>query len=87
MDTLKAKEIIKHVADQRVRWGKLYLGDDIPWEQVMDALVWLSDQLDIMQHDLVPKADLTAANRKLAAAAARETKLRNDLKELKGDKE
>lgn len=77
-----ARKIIAHVTKQRLRWGKNYTGDEYTSHTIMDAMVAINGALAGVQDDLVPKADLSKANRQMAAAKARETKLRNQIEDL-----
>ena len=77
----QARDILAHIVAQRVRWGVQYDGGEIGLDNLMEALVVLGQADNQAYADL--KEELTKANRQLAAANARETKLRNDLEKLK----
>lgn len=80
------------------RWGKLASGQ-VPRAHVATALEFLYEKIDALEgsdderiaeleNELEEtKGELTTANRRIAAAKARETKLRNELKELKNNAE
>lgn len=77
----QAQDILAHIVSQRVRWGVQYDGGEIGLDKMMDAIVMLGQHENNELAEL--KEALTKANRQLAAANARETKLRNQIEELK----
>jgi len=77
----QAKDILAHIVSQRERWGAQYDGGEIGLDAIMEALVVLAQADNESYTDL--KEELTKANRQLAAANARETKLKNEIQELK----
>lgn len=79
MDLIKAKEMVRDIAENRKRWGKMYDTSCYDVNDLMDALTVLSNHLDVVSKDLVPKSELTKANRQLAAAVAREAKAKSKL--------
>ena len=84
MDLIKAQEIVRDIAVQRERWGKLYDASGTDINVLLDALVCLKDHIDANADDMVPKAELTRANRQLAASVAREAKLKAKLADQDG---
>lgn len=80
----QAKDVLAHVVSQKERWGQQYDGSEIGLSALMDALVVLAKHDNQSYMDL--KEDLTKANRQLAAANARETKLKRELEEAKNGK-
>lgn len=78
----QAKDILAHIVSQRERWGVQYDGGEIGLEPIMDALIVLAK--DGNQSDAEMREQITKLNRQLGAANARETKLKNEIKELKG---
>lgn len=79
----RAREIVAHVATERLRWNKLYDASDIGVDALMDSLVLLAqaDNERITGQD----EKLTKANRQLGASKARETKLKKQVAELKDE--
>ena len=78
----QAKDILAHVVSQKERWGLQYDAGDIGLSGLMDALIVIAKEDNEAYTSL--RAELTKANRALGASNARETKLKNELKELRG---
>jgi hypothetical protein len=90
----RARAIVSDVAAQRIRWGKFYDGSEHGWENILDALVVLAKHDNERlaaeakadeERETAEREEITKLNRQLAAAKARETKLRNDLKKYRGE--
>lgn len=82
MELATALQIAKDIAAMQTRWGKHYsITADYTSSQVGEVIAALVTSAE----DLVPKEQLTVANRQLAAAKARETHLRNQIEELRKD--
>lgn len=81
----KARQIVAHIVCQRERWGKQYDGSDWHMDQILDAIVAINGALAGVQQELVPKADLTKANRQLAASKAQYAKLKGKVADLQDD--
>jgi hypothetical protein len=77
----QAKDILAHIVSQRERWGVQYDGSEIGLEPIMEALITLAKHEN--QSDAEMREQITKLNRQLGAANARETKLKNELKELR----
>lgn len=71
----QAVDILNHVVTQKERWGKQYNGSEMGVDTLMDALIVFAKADNEQYAEL--KAELSKANRQLAAANARETKLKN----------
>ena len=81
-----AQKIVASVVEGRIRWGKLYDGTDIPQANLCDALVILAHSENQKEADL--RKELAAANRRLAAANAREAKYKKALgREVEDDED
>lgn len=77
----QAKDILAHLVSQRERWGRQYDGSEIGLEPIMEALIVIAREENNDSVD--QKEQITKLNRQLGAANARETKLKNELQELK----
>lgn len=77
----QAKDILAHIVSQRERWGVQYDGGEIGLEPIMEALIVIAREQNNDSVDM--KEQITKLNRQLGAANARETKLKNELQELK----
>lgn len=77
----QAQDILAHIVSQKERWGQQYDGSEIGLDAIMDALIVLAREDN--QSYTALKDELTKANRQLAAANARETKLKKEIEELK----
>lgn len=75
------QEFISNVLADKKRWGKLYTNQDVPVNELLEALAQLAGEQDVLE--LVPKAALTKANRQITAAKAREGRLRKEVESLK----
>jgi septal ring factor EnvC (AmiA/AmiB activator) len=83
MNVEQARDILSHIVAQRVRWGKQYDAGDIGLDKVTDALVALAHEDS--DETLELRKSLAKANRQVGAANARETKLKNKVKELEDE--
>lgn len=70
----KAADIVSHVVANRLRWGKQYDGSDILRSDLLDALVVIAQNGNNAEGEL--REELTRLRRQLAAANAREAKLK-----------
>ncbi len=77
----QAVDILNHVVTQKERWGKQYNGSEMGVDTLMDALIVFAKADNEQYAEL--KAELSKANRQLAAANARETKLKKQIETLK----
>jgi hypothetical protein len=77
----QAKDILAHIVSQKERWGVQYDGSEIGIDAIMEALITLAKHEN--QSDAEMREQITKLNRQLGAANARETKLKNEIKELK----
>lgn len=68
----QAMDILHHIVDMRLRWGKQYEAGDLGIDTVCDALIVLAQTENEEVASL--KEQLTKANRQLAAANARAKK-------------
>ena len=77
----RAQNIVDHVISGRARWGKLYKADDIPLDDVLDALLF------VVSHDsqevLDLRESLRVSQKQLGASKAREAKLNKVNTELR----
>lgn len=82
IDISKAKEIIKAIAANRLRWGRhAGLPGDYSLDQVWDALIILNES-GVLEHEVDVddlREQMTAANRARGAAEAREKKYKGQL--------
>lgn len=83
MELSKAQDILAHIVEQRVRWGKMYSPTDIGVEQLTEALIALSQGDATEVKDL--RQSLATANRQLGAAKARETRYTKQIEGLKNE--
>lgn len=72
MTVEEAADLVSHVVAQRIRWGKHYDGQEYKADRLLDALVVLAQSENLETSRL--REELTLANRRLAAANAREAK-------------
>lgn len=79
----QAVDILNHVVTQKERWGKQYNGSEMGVDTLMDALIVFAKADNEQYAEL--KAELSKANRQLAAANARETKLKKQIETLKSN--
>jgi len=82
MNIDRAKDMMRSVAGNRKRWGKLGGFGEYHQDDIMEALVLVYEggYLDFDGTDLLGmKAELTKANRQTAAANARATKFQNQV--------
>jgi hypothetical protein len=77
MSYADAQKICSSVVEGRIRWGKLYDAGAIPTAQLCDALVVLAHTENSKEAEL--RKELATANRRLAAANAREQKYKKAL--------
>ena len=77
----QAVDILNHVVTQKERWGKQYNGSEMGVDTLMDALIVFAKADNEQYAELKP--ELSKANRQLAAANARETKLKKQIETLK----
>lgn len=70
----RAADIVSHVVSQRLRWGKQYDGSDILRADLLEALVIIAQSENAVEAEL--REELTRVRRQLAAANAREAKLK-----------
>lgn len=77
----QAVDILNHVVTQKERWGKQYNGSEMGVDTLMDALIVFAKADNEQYAEL--KSELSKANRQLAAANARETKLKKQIETLK----
>ena len=77
----QAVDILNHVVTHKERWGKQYNGSEMGVDTLMDALIVFAKADNEQYAEL--KAELSKANRQLAAANARETKLKKQIETLK----
>lgn len=68
----RARKIFAHVAEQRLRWGKHYHGDDEGIHNILDAMVVIAHEGNKVDADT--QAEITKLRRQLAAANARDAK-------------
>lgn len=68
----QAMDILHHIVDMRLRWGKQYEAGDLGIETVCDALVVLAQEENAEITRL--KEQLAKSNRQAAAANARQKK-------------
>lgn len=81
---MEAEKIVTQVVDGRKRFGQMYgLGEFSP-NQILDALVELSEKGVLLRKE--ENDALTKVKRQLTAALAREGKLKKQIKELKEGK-
>jgi len=78
----QAEDVLHAVTANRIRWGRLYDAGDIGVAKLCDALVVIAHGENRVEKEL--RTSLTLANRQLAAAGAREGKLKKRLAELTG---
>ena len=81
----RAEDIVAHVARERERWGKHYTGDDIGLAEILDALIYIFNHESQREKEL--KDSQTLLNRQLAAANAREARMKKQIAVLKGESE
>lgn len=74
MSPERAADIVSHVVSNRLRWGKQYDGSDILRSDLLDALVEIAYGQNSEAAEL--REELTKVRRQLAAANAREAKLK-----------
>ena len=85
MDVTTAQQIVNETIEGRKRWGRMFLSE-YSQERILDALVALDEEGRLAWQqfeELVHKDELTAANRKLTAALAREAKQKKQIEKLK----
>jgi hypothetical protein len=80
MNIEQAKDVLSHIVEQKLRWGKQYDASDIGLDKVTEALIALA-QGDGETTEV--RKSLTKANRQLGASNARETKLKKTIEELR----
>jgi septal ring factor EnvC (AmiA/AmiB activator) len=79
----QAQDLVSHVVANKVRWGKMYNGDDLGLEKILDALIVIA-QSDSHEVAEVRKG-LATANRQVGAHKAREAKLTKQIEGLKNE--
>jgi len=85
MDKDNALKIAGQIAAQKVRWGRHYnITSDYSDETVAKVIMALS-QAEAAGPEMVPKDQLSAANRRAGAAEAREKNLRQRIEALTKD--
>jgi len=85
MSLANAKDILAHIVEQRLRWGKQYDAGDIGLLKLVDALVQLAYAEEGEAGAL--RKSLAEANRQKGACLAREIKLKKKIQELEEDLE
>ena len=81
MNSDQAKDVLAHIVAQRVRWGKQYDAGDIGVAKLTEALLVLAQEDSHEAAEL--RKSLTTANRQLAAAGAREARMKKQADELR----
>ena len=70
-----ARQVVAYVAENRIRWGKQYTGDDVGIHKLMDALKLLAQE----DNERITGRDdeIAALNRTIGAAKGREARNEN----------
>ena len=78
---MDARKVVQQAIAGRKQFGKMYGTGPFTPEEILDALVSLSEEGDSLVVD--SKEELTKARRQLTAAKAREGKLKKQIEKLK----
>jgi len=79
----RAENIVQHVIRERARWGKMFNGESLNMDEVLDALVFL--YVNDSQAVLDLRESLRKSQQQLGASKARETRLNKINAELRGE--